>query len=361
MQAALRRLRPDTRRLMPVVALAAWLAWPLVVSLATSPAHAAEPAVGAVESVAVSVGDMQRSLAFYREVLEFQLVSDTEIAGDEVEHLYGVFGARVRVVRLRLGTEYLELEQFLAPGGRAMPADSRGNDRWFQHVAIIVSDMDRAYAQLREHGAQHASSGPQLLPAWNAAAGGISAFYFRDPDGHFLEVLHFPPGKGNPRWQDSSGRLFLGIDHTAIVVASTEDSLRYYRDGLGLRVAGASENYGPEQERLNNVFGARLRITALRAAAGPGIELLEYLAPRTGRPLPPDTQANDLWSWHITLRGAVAAADQVARAGHYAYISPGLTEVPGPAPGQALFMRDPDGHATLVLPSTGSTTPRSRP
>ena len=44
-----------------------------------------------------------------------------------------------------------------------------------------------------------------------------------------------------------------------------------------MRVAGESENYGPEQERLNNVFGAHLRITALRAASGPGIELLEYL------------------------------------------------------------------------------------
>ncbi len=46
-------------------------------------------------------------------------------------------------------------------------------------------------------------------------------------------------------------------------------------------MAGTSENHGLEQERLNNVFGARLRITALRAARGPGVELLEYLAPRT--------------------------------------------------------------------------------
>src|SRR5262245_17083266 len=81
-------------------------------------------------------------------------------------------------------------------------------------------------------------------------------------------------------------RLFLGIDHTAIVVNSTEASLACYRDTLGLRVVGQSENYGPEQERLNNVFGARLRITTLRAPAGPGVELLEYLTPRDGRPAP---------------------------------------------------------------------------
>jgi catechol 2,3-dioxygenase-like lactoylglutathione lyase family enzyme len=69
--------------------------------------------------------------------------------------------------------------------------------------------------------------------------------------------------------------MFLGIDHTAIVVGNTDASLSFYRDMLGLRVAGESENYGTEQEHLNNVFGAQLRITSLRAAAGPGIELLE--------------------------------------------------------------------------------------
>jgi hypothetical protein len=42
-------------------------------------------------------------------------------------------------------------------------------------------------------------------------------------------------------------------------------------------VAGESENWGPEQERRNNVIAARLRITTLRAASGPGVELLEYL------------------------------------------------------------------------------------
>ncbi len=67
------------------------------------------------------------------------------------------------------------------------------------------------------------------------------------------------------------------------MVGDTVASLRYYRDVLGLQVAGESENFGPEQERLNNALGARLRITTLRAAAGPGVELLEYLAPRDGR------------------------------------------------------------------------------
>ena len=51
----------------------------------------------------------------------------------------------MRVVRMKLGDEFIELTEYLAPRGRAFPIDSRSNDRWFQHVAIIVSDMDKAY------------------------------------------------------------------------------------------------------------------------------------------------------------------------------------------------------------------------
>ena len=137
----------------------------------------------------------------------------------------------MRVVRLRLGTESIELIEFLTPKGRPVPQDMRPNDRAFQHIAIIVSDMGKAYARLRQAGVEHASTGPQTLPEWNRNAAGISAFYFRDPDRHFLEILHFPPGKGLDRWHRAD-RLFLGIDHTAIVVDDTDRTLRFYRDGL---------------------------------------------------------------------------------------------------------------------------------
>jgi catechol 2,3-dioxygenase-like lactoylglutathione lyase family enzyme len=320
----------------------------LGVALIAAAARIYAAPVDAVDSVALSVGDLDTEIAFYTQVLTFELESQQEVAGDAYEHLYGVFGARVRMARLALGDEHLELMEFLAPRGRPVPADSHSNDGWFQHVAIIVSDMGQAYARLRAHGVTHASTGPQRLPDWNPNAGGIEAFYFRDPEGHNLEVLHFPPGKGADKWQRKGDALFLGIDHSAIVVSDTEASLRYYRDALGLRVAGTSENYGPEQERLNNVFGARLRITALRAASGPGIELLEYLAPRSGRAMPLDTQADDLWYWQINLRGSdLAGADRAVRAGHYAYLSPGIVDVPGSelAFRRALTLRDPDGHA----------------
>jgi catechol 2,3-dioxygenase-like lactoylglutathione lyase family enzyme len=306
-----------------------------------------DPTALSVEAVGFTVSDMDRAIEFYSTVLSFEKVSDVEIASAEFERLAGVFGALARVVRMRLGDDLIELTEYLAPRGRPIPVDSRSQDRWFQHIAIIVSDMDRAYAKLRAHKVQHASAGPQRLPDWNPNAGGIEAFYFKDPDGHTLEILEFPRGKGDPRWHRPTTKLFLGIDHTAIVSGSTDASLAFYRDVLGMRVAGESENYGTEQEHLNNVFGARLRITALRAMSGPGVELLEYLAPTDGRPYPGDAKSNDLFHWQTTVRAADAgSADRALRRGRARFVSPGLVTLGDTA--RAALVRDPDGHAVVI-------------
>ena len=304
-----------------------------------------------VAALGMVVSDMDRSVAFYSQVLTFEKVSDVEVFGDDYEHLEGLFGIRIRVVRLRLGGESIELKEFLTPQGRPMLADSRSNDRWFQHIAIIVSDMDRAYRILREHNVKHASTGPQTLPGYIKNAAGIRAFYFRDPDNHFLEILQFPPDKGDPKWHPGGDKLFLGIDHTAIVISDTEASLKFYRDTLGMRVTGESENYGSEQEHLNNVFGARLRITSLRAAAGPGVELLEYLAPLTGRPMPNDSRANDLWAWETYIVTTdVRALAQVLRDQKQSFVSSGLVRLSEAMLGfrDGFLVRDPDGHILKI-------------
>jgi len=306
-----------------------------------------QPLVTAVDSIGLTVSDLDRSVEFYSKVLSFEKVSETEVDGPEYEHLEGVFGLRMRTARMRLGNEFIELTEFLAPLGRPALAETKANDRWFQHIAIVTSDMGRAYNWLRENKVQHASSGPQRLPDWNKYAAGIQAFYFRDPDGHFLEILAFPPDKGNSKWHEAQGiadhdRLFLGIDHTAIVISDTDASLRFYRDVLGLQVAGEGENYGPEQEHLNNVFGARLRITSLRAAAGPGVEFLEYLAPHDGRPYPPDEKANDLIHWQTRFLGTdVTEAALELQKFRSAFVSTGVVE-------RSIIVRDPDGHAVQV-------------
>ena len=258
-----------------------------------------------------------------------------------------LFRSRSCVVRLRLGAETIELTEFLTPKGRPIPTDLRANDRLFQHIAIVVSDITKAYGAFRNHGIEHASTGPQRLPDWNPNAGGISAFYFRDPDRHFLEIISFPVGKGSPRWHESPQNLFLGIDHTAIVVDDTNASIRFYRDTLGMQMAGESENYDVEQEHLNNVFGARLRITALRAAGGPGIELLEYLAPRDGRAVPDDLHANDVAHWQTTLVAErLDPLLSLARDHRVSLVSPGPVDATSLSLGfrTGALARDPDGH-----------------
>ena len=302
--------------------------------------------------IAMTVSDMDRALDFYTRVLTFEKVSDQELAGDDIERLYGVFGARIRVARLKLGDESIELTEFVVPKGRPIPVDSRSNDRWFQHIAIIVSDMDHAYTVLRQNKVEFASTAPQQLPDWNANAAGIRAFYFKDPDGHPLEILWFPEGKGLPKWHRKTDRLFLGIDHTAIVVSDTDTALKFYRDTLGLKVAGMSDNYGPEQAHLNLVQGAHLRITSLRAADGPGIEFLEYLMPNDGRPAPADLRTNDVVHRHTTV---VAEDDQAAatvlRQARAGFISPGVISFADKSVGfqQGFLVRDPDGHAVEVV------------
>ncbi|HEX6434436.1 MAG TPA: VOC family protein, partial [Gemmatimonadales bacterium] len=192
---------------------------------------------------------------------------------------------------------------------------------------------------------------PQRLPRTIPPAAGIRAFYFKDPDGHPLEVLQFPPDKGDPKWHRGDDRLFLGIDHTAIVVKNTGESLTFYRDVLGLRVAGESMNFGIEQERLNNVPGARLHITALRASGGPGIEFLEYLAPADGRSYPATARPNDLVHWQTTVLvpDAASAAD-VVRRGRFPVLSPGPVQLPDARLGfrEGILVRDPDGHAVQL-------------
>jgi catechol 2,3-dioxygenase-like lactoylglutathione lyase family enzyme len=311
----------------------------------------AEKLIHTIGPIGMTVSDMDRSVEFYANILSFKKVSDVEVYGNAYEHLQGLFGLRMRIVRMKLGDEVIELTEYLTPSGRPVPADSRSNDHWFQHIAIIVKDMDRAYGWLRQHKVKHASTGPQRIPDWNKAAAGIKAFYFRDPDDHNLEILWFPPGKGDPKWHRKPDKLFLGIDHTAIVVSDTEKSLKFYRDTLGIRVAGESENYGIEQEHLNNVFGARLHIAGLRTNAGPAIEFLEYLTPRDGRPMPPDSRASDLWHWqiHLFTNDIERVANRI-RKGKFALISPGVVTLPDNTIGfsKGLLVRDPDGHAMMI-------------
>src|SRR5262245_41459262 len=317
-------------------ALAAKVSLILVLLVASLSSQAAVREVG---EIGLTVNDLGRELHFYTNTLPFELISISEASGKEQDDLLGLKSVKVRVAALRLGDESITLTEHFGNKGRPIPQDSRSFDHWFQHIAIVVRDMDKAYAHLLAHKVKHVSTAPQTLPAWNKDAGGIKAFYFRDPEDHVLEIIWFPAGKGNSKWQSPTDKVFLGIDHTAIVVSDTDKSLAFYTNVLGLRVVGGAENYGMEQEHLNQVFGARLLITALRAEGGPGIEFLEYIAPPGGRKFPDDTRANDLVFWHTHLSVTDYEFLSDSRGGMHA------RPVSFSGASGSFIIRDPDGHA----------------
>ena len=102
---------------------------------------------------------------------------------------------------------------------------------------------------------------------------------------------------------------------------------------------------------MNNVFGARVRITTLKAARGPGVELLEYLTPSDGRPTPADTRSNDLWHWQTRVEvGDIKGAEQELHKGRIGFVSPGLSRLPDAQLGydRGLVVCDPDRHQLLL-------------
>ncbi len=304
-----------------------------------------------VDHVAFTVSRLDTSIAFMQKTVNAQLVDNMEIDELEMAALMGISPKHlpVKIALLRIGHEKVQLMQFNHSVGREVPHDSKSNDLWFQHIAVAVQNMEKAYEVVSSEKVEHVSTFPQTLPEYIPAAHGISAFYFRDTDDHNLELIHFPKGKGNPKWQGETEDLFLGIDHTAIGISDTDRSLQFYRDVLGLQVAGNSENFGKEQEHLNQVFGARLLITGLKAKEGFGVEFLEYIAPPGGRLYPSNSTPLDLWHWHIAMRvDNLQAVYEKLKQTNTEVVSKGIEKIEGLGYGKSLMVRDPDGHAILL-------------
>ena len=268
------------------------------------------------------VADLDRAEAFYRDALGFRPVLRGP-TNPAVLAALGMPGVDAEESVMQLGEQTIALVRFTVTG-RGYPAGSRSDDLWFQHLAIVVSDMDEAYARLTRYPGWEPISegGPQTLPPAN---GGVRAFKFRDPDLHPLELIWFPSDQGRAVWhQGTTGSLpFLGIDHSALAIASAARSLRFYR-ALGFKVSDRSLNRGAPQSRLDGLSDARVRVTALRpsAAAGPGLELLAY------HPL---GRAN-----HVDAVSDIATDWVTVAVGHL-------------ADGLPRLVRDPDGHRLVLI------------
>jgi len=248
---------------------------------------------------------------------------------------------------LQLGRERIALLEFTDSSGRPYPCDSTSTDIWFQHAAIVVSDMTAAYQGVMAH--------PRFLPISRAGpvrlpdrSGGVTAFKFRDCDGHPLELIAFPEGRGPAEWcnTDATGP-FLGIDHTAIGVRDSSISARFFGAVFGFSAGLRTYNQGTEQARLDDVDDVAVTVTQLAGdLPPPRMELLEYHV-GTRRPIRRDTASNDIAATHAVVQvpslDAVLAA--LARLGT-PLASDDLMTMRGDIP--AALVSGPDGHRFLV-------------
>lgn len=298
--------------------------------------------------VSLTTRDLNRSVLFYTRALGFAAEHERRLEGEAFARIVGVRNAEARAVTLRLGADSVELVEF-AQKGRAYPIGSTSTDLWFQHFAIIVTDIDAAHARLaRETGWTAISSdGPQLLPA---SSGGATAFKFRDPDGHPLELLSFPPDAVPARWRDAApGAVCLGVDHTAIAVADTARAEAFYVGMLGLSVGGRSVNRGVAQEQLDGTFNALVEVTALLTPdeASPHLELLCNRVPATGRPIAIDTRPNDVAATRLVIEtDDLAGFVNEAIEKRLRFVSAGIvTDAEGR---ESAMLHDIDGHLLLL-------------
>jgi len=308
-----------------------------------------------VTEVAITVSNLAQSTNFFLYQLEASLIESALVEDADFERLSGIPDAAARIIWVEIGSERIALRQFVGVSGRPIRKEAASNDLDFQHLALVVADMNRAHRQVRQASIRPVSTaGPQTIPETNAAAAGIQAFYFRDYDGHPLELIWYPHGKGMDRWQQRSETLFLGIDHTAIAVSDTERSLAFYR-ALGLDVAGRSLNAGIEQDRLSGVQNAHVRITGLRGEKGLGVEFLEYLPPGRGEPPEPETTPIDIGFYETTVLvdDFDVTLERVQALGvEFISTSVGRCGQSCLEGRRAIVVRDPDGHAVRIVEAT---------
>ncbi len=236
------------------------------------------PRIARIALLTLNVRDLDRAASFYADALGFTVGSRT------ADRAY-----------LALGSQHIEL--WREAGGELYPQPRAANDPWFQHFAIAVADMDLAYARLSRFSPEPIThGGPQLLPP---STGSVTAFKFRDPDGHPLELSYAPESDWSRGTTKDPSSLFVGIDHTALAVSDLEASVAFYT-GLGFRVGVRLLNQGPEQARLDGLDEAVVDIVVLLTPdTGPHLELLHYRQPAP--PAPRAIAPGDLAATRTTL------------------------------------------------------------
>jgi catechol 2,3-dioxygenase-like lactoylglutathione lyase family enzyme len=307
----------------------------------------------AIDRVTLIVSDLDRTEEDY--VTTF---------GCSVEQRADIDPSLIRVLRirqargqrslLRLGRERIELLEFSSSAGRPYPPGSTSTDLWFQHMAIVVTDMTHAHQRVMASRRFQPISrnGPARLPE---SSGGVTAYKFRDHDGHPLELLAFPKGRAPAEWRGTDAGPFLGIDHTAIAVSDPAGNTRFFNSVFGFGTGTRTENRGAEQADLDDVEDVHVSVTQLAPdLPAPRVELLHYHV-GTRRPIPHDTVGNDIAATHSVVRVASldATATALARCGTLLSDKDIVVLHDGR---RAVLVLGPDGHRFLVEEMTTAGT-----
>ncbi len=132
-----------------------------------------------IHHVAIGVPDFQAGLAFYRDVLGFEVLSTGTLADNEpADRCIGLPGARAEVAMLKAANAYVELWSYSSP----TPEDrqSRPCDFGYPHFALQVSGIQQEYERMSALGMTFAGDPVDFGPT--------SAIYGKDPFGNVIEL-----------------------------------------------------------------------------------------------------------------------------------------------------------------------------
>lgn len=143
----------------------------------------------AVDHTGFTVSNLETSLAFWRDVLGFELSHRPHQTGELASEITGVPGAEISIAVLKGYGHKIELLEYLAPADRKH-VDLRACDVGFVHVALLVDDLDAVLERIAASGWK-AVGKPQTLTAGPNI--GKRVIYVRDPDGTTIEFMQQPP------------------------------------------------------------------------------------------------------------------------------------------------------------------------
>jgi len=276
----------------------------------------AEPSNREIIGVAFSAPDPAR-LQPLMDALGATPLPSLEIDGAGMERRFGLSRGRAVIHPFLLGAERIELLSFPDQPLRAPLEPGPSNTLWFQHVAIVVRDLEEAVDHLAPL-VHPISAAPQHLP------NGVGAWKFRNACGHAMELLFFPEGQGDPRWHGTARPLFMGLDHTAIAVSDSDRSLGFYVGQLQFNLRYASYNRGIEQERLDDLEAAEVAIHGLGGPSGCGVEFLRYVQPDPVSPSASRLEPQDALYAQVLVHDPDAAAGRLLQDpdGHHLWLHP---------------------------------------